>query len=242
VPAAHPSDPDHPDHQGRPRRDHPPPPGDRHGFSGSRRGPGVLEQTRDLVDRGFIVVAHDGRGHGGSEGICTLGDLEELDVEAVVDHAHTLHDRVVVVGASMGAISVIRFAANHPDAVDGVVAVSGPSHWKLTVTPMGLASAALTRTYTGRAVAKRFMGVTVSPTFSYPEAPVDLVRRITAPLAIVHGRQDRVIAAEAAVQLHAAATGPRLLHLVDRMGHAFEEFGRPFVTRATQWALVPAAG
>jgi len=26
------------------------------------------------------------------------------------------------------------------------------------------------------------------------------------------------------------------------MGHAFEQFGRPFVTRATQWALAPAAG
>lgn len=213
-----------------------------HGFSGSRRGAGVVEQARDLVDNGFIVVAHDGRGHGESEGICTLGDLEELDVEAVVDHAHTLHDSVVVVGASMGAISVLRYAATHPGSVDGVVAVSGPSHWKLTRTPMGLASAALTRTYTGRRVAKRFMGVTVSPTFSYPDPPVNLVRRITAPLAIVHGRLDKVIRSEAAVQLHAAATGPRLLHLVDRMGHAFEEFGRPFVTRASLWVLAPALG
>ncbi len=212
-----------------------------HGFSGSRRGPGVLEQARDLVRQGFIVLAHDGRGHGASEGICTLGDLEALDVEAVVDHAHSLHDKVVVVGASMGAISVIRYAADHPD-VDGVVAVSGPSHWKLTLTPMGLASAALTRTYTGRAVAKKFMGVTVSPTFSYPEPPVELVTRITAPLAIIHGREDKVIRSEAAVQLHQAATGPRLLNLVNGMGHAFEEFGRPFVTRAAQWALAPALG
>lgn len=210
-----------------------------HGFSGSRRGPGVLEQAQDLLRRGFIVLAHDGRGHGTSEGSCTLGDLEALDVEAVVDHARSLHDKVVLIGASMGAISVLRYAADHPD-VDGVVAVSGPSNWKLPLTPMGLASAALTRTHTGRAVAKKRMGVTVSPTFSYPEPPVELVKRITVPLAIVHGRKDKVIRSGAAVELHQASTGPRRLNLVDRMGHAFEQFGRPFVTAAAGWALGPA--
>jgi len=207
-----------------------------HGFSGSRREPTVVEQVRDLVKNGFAVVVHDARGHGASGGICTVGDREALDVKAAVDHARTLHHKTVVVGASMGAIGAIRYAAAHPD-IDGVVAVSSPAVWQYPRTPIGLLSALIVRTRLGRAIARRHMGVTISPTFSYPEPPIELIKRISAPVAIVHGRRDRVISPLAADELHEAAKSPRILYLVDRMGHAFEDFGRPTVTAATEWVL-----
>jgi pimeloyl-ACP methyl ester carboxylesterase len=212
-----------------------------HGFSGSRRAQGVLEQARALRDEGFAVVVHDGRGHGESPGACTLGSDEALDVAAAVERARELSDDVVVVGASMGAISVLRYAADDPDLA-GVVAVSGPARWTPPRTPVGLMAAALTQTRAGRAVAKRRMGVTIAPGFSYPAPPVELVTRIAAPLAIVHGTRDRTVPARAAHELYAAATGPRALHVVERMGHAFDKVGRATVTAAARWALGHSSG
>jgi pimeloyl-ACP methyl ester carboxylesterase len=214
-----------------------------HGFSASRRDPGVRAQALELQAAGLAVVVPDLRGHGDSAGACTLGHQEALDVEAAVDRARDLSDDVVVVGASMGAISVLRYAADHPE-LSGVVAVSGPAAWKLPLTATGLLAAAITQTRTGRAIVRRQMGVTVAPGFVRAESPVELVARIRSPLAIVHGRRDRVIPVSSAYALHAAATGPRRLSVVERMGHAFEEFGRAAVTAAAAWALghLPGSG
>ncbi len=207
-----------------------------HGFAASRRERGVREQALALRARGFAVVVPDGRGHGQSPGICTLGSDEALDVAAGVEHARQLSDDVVVVGASMGAISALRYAAEDP-GLAGVVAVSGPASWTLPRTPIGMLNVALTQTRPGRAVLKRRMGVSVAPGFTYAEPPVELVGRLASPLAIVHGTRDRIIPARAAHQLYAAATGPRVLHLVPGMGHAFEEIGRATVTAAAAWTL-----
>lgn len=207
-----------------------------HGFTGTRRGPGVRSQAIELRDQGFAVVVHDARGHGESSGVCTLGTDESLDVAASVDRAREFSDEVVVVGASMGAISVLRYAAEHPD-ITGVVAVSGPSAWTVPRTPRGLLATTLTQTRVGRAIAKRRLGVTLAAGFAYPASPLELVTRISAPLAIVHGLRDRTIPVRAATELYEAATGSRILRIVDRMGHAFEDHGRATVTAATRWTL-----
>lgn len=211
-----------------------------HGFTGSRRNAAVRAQAVALRDAGLAVVVPDLRGHGDSPGACTLGHFESLDVGAAVELARGLHPHVVLVGASMGAISVLRYAADHHD-IAGVVAVSGPSAWKLPRTPVGLLAAALSQTRLGRAVARRHLGVTVAPGFSYAAPPVELVTRVTTPLAIVHGAADRMIPLQAARELQAAATGPHSLHIVERMGHAFEEFGRATVTTAAAWVLAYGA-
>lgn len=63
------------------------------------------------------------------DGLSTVGDREALDVRAVAAFAREHgHPRVVTVGASMGAISVLREAATYAD-VDAVVSVSSPGRW-----------------------------------------------------------------------------------------------------------------
>lgn len=207
-----------------------------HGFTGTRRHRGVREQAIALQERGLAVVVHDARGHGDSDGACSLGALEPFDIEAAVDHARTFSDQVTVVGASMGAIGALRYAADHPD-IDGVVAVSGPAAWELPRNARGLLAATMTQTRPGRALTKRYRGVTIAPGFTHAEPPVELVTRITSPLAIVHGLADRMIPTKAAFELHEAATGPRILRVVARMGHAFEDVGRATVTAAADWTL-----
>src|SRR5580693_350667 len=96
-----------------------------HGFSASASCPNIVELADAIHDDGFDVVTYDARGHGGSPGESTLGDFEQHDVAAAVAKARERTPAVVLIGASMGAIAALRYAATDP-ALAGVVALSCP--------------------------------------------------------------------------------------------------------------------
>lgn len=208
-----------------------------HGFSASANDPNVRALAEALHDDGLDVVCYDARGHGTSEGHSTLGDLERHDVAAAVDAARDRSDRVVLVGASMGAIAAVRYAAA-ADGVAGLVSVSCPSRWRLPRNVHGVFAAGLTRTRIGRALASRWMGVQVAPRWTNPTPPAELVPQVRAPVAFVHGAADRFIPASDAEELFALAHEPRRLEIVPAMGHAFEPQSVPAVRDAVDWALV----
>src|SRR4051812_33709605 len=99
-----------------------------HGFGASKDEPRVDAVARSLRAAGFSTVTYDARGHGESGGASTLGVLERHDVAAAADVARELAPRVVLVGASMGAIAVLGHAAGRDD-VAGVVTVACPAAW-----------------------------------------------------------------------------------------------------------------
>lgn len=214
-----------------------------HGFTASRTNADVLRLRQALEEDGLAVFTYDCRGHGRSGGICTLGDLERHDVAAVTALARRHASRVVLVGASMGAIAVLRYAAEPGEAgevepaLDGVVAVSSPAVWQMPWSPQGVFSTVLTRTPPGRWLLERKVGVRVARKWTKPEPPLDLVARIDAPLAFVHGRHDRFIKPIAAVALHRASPTRRRLDLVAGMGHAFDPVGVPAIRAAIAWTL-----
>ncbi|MFE3000689.1 3-oxoadipate enol-lactonase [Nocardia sp. NPDC059246] len=75
-----------------------------------------------LADKGFRVIRHDMRGHGDSPvpaGPYALSDLGG-DVVALMDRLGV--DTAHVVGISLGGMTGLWLAANHPDRVRGVVA------------------------------------------------------------------------------------------------------------------------
>ncbi len=206
-----------------------------HGFTAHRRHPSVTAMADALHGEGHAVVSYDGRGHGESDGMCTLGNDEDLDVAAAVSTAHELAERVVVVGASMGAIAALRYAADHHD-LDGVVTVSCPARWQLR-TLRTVFAAAVTQTWPGRRFLERSAGVRVAPTKMRLESPEVLAARITSPLAIVHGLADRFMPALEASRLHDQATCRRRLDLVPAMGHAFDEAGTKTILAAVGWCI-----
>src|SRR5262249_16749633 len=110
-----------------------------HGFTAHRRQDDVIRMATALQRAGYVVVVGDLRGHGESGGRRPLGDDERLDVEAMVEAARKEHERVVLVGASMGAIAVLRHAAND-HAIDGVVIVSCPARWQLVSVRSAIAA------------------------------------------------------------------------------------------------------
>ncbi|MBV9284925.1 MAG: alpha/beta fold hydrolase [Acidimicrobiia bacterium] len=211
-----------------------------HGLAATKDNPELVAVAVALQERGFDVLAYDARGHGESGGVCTLGDLERYDVAAAVEQAKTSGLPVVVVGASMGGIAVLRHAADDP-SLAGVVTVSSPADWRLHRSPGTLALAGMIRTRAGRAFAARLFRVRLSPDWTNPESPRALAGRVASPLAVVHGERDRFIPAREAAGLFSANGGERRLFLVPRMGHAFHPAAVPVIGEAVDWALAASA-
>jgi alpha-beta hydrolase superfamily lysophospholipase len=83
--------------------------------------------ARGLARQGFFVFPFDFRGHGFSEGRENHG-RSAADVAAAVRAVRKLGARkVIVVGASLGAIAALVAAPNLRPAVDGIVSVSAPA-------------------------------------------------------------------------------------------------------------------
>jgi alpha-beta hydrolase superfamily lysophospholipase len=212
-----------------------------HGFSASTADQKVLAVAGALTTAGLDVFAYDARGHGRSGGATTLGNLERHDVAAAVEavRASSTSAPVVIVGASMGAIAALHYAADPKHEVDGVVTVSCPAHWRLPRNARGVISAIMTQTPFGRRFALRRMGVRVAPPSRRSAPPVELIAQVHVPLAIVHGRADPFIAAAGAEELLAASNEPHRLEIVDGLAHAFDPadvVAGPIVS-AVDWVL-----
>jgi pimeloyl-ACP methyl ester carboxylesterase len=104
-----------------------------HGYLMNRCEP--LPVARELWQVGFHCLVFDFRAMGKSEGnLCTIGDLERLDVLSAVDFAtRTAPDLpVVVYGASMGGAAAI-LAAAEDTRIRAVVADSAYARLNLAV-------------------------------------------------------------------------------------------------------------
>jgi alpha-beta hydrolase superfamily lysophospholipase len=214
-----------------------------HGFAASCDQPAVVAVAEELSRNGLHVVSYDARGHGRSGGDCTLGDREQLDVAAAVEVARDGGRPVVLVGASMGAVAVLRYAAG-PDAdpgLAGVVAVSSPARWTMPLNARAVMAAGLTRTRLGRFLARRHLRVRLSAKWTRTEPPVELVERVRAPVAFVHGECDRFIPTRDVYDLFQAAPAPSHLEVVPGMGHAYDVAAVPAIVRAVDWVLQPAS-
>lgn len=97
-----------------------------HGFAGSAR---LMAQFGDtLAARGYVVVLPDLSGHG-ANGRPLAEEALQRDLDVAMSHLRGLPDvdpaRVTMVGHSMGAGAVTRYAAAHP-VVAATVAISLP--------------------------------------------------------------------------------------------------------------------
>ena len=207
-----------------------------HGFTGSADDPCLGAIAADLHAQDLDVISYDARGHGRSGGESTLGDAEQHDVAAAVATARLRADRVILVGASMGAIAALRYATADQE-VAGVISLSAPSHWRLPRTPVGLLTTAMTRTRLGRRAVARWLRVRVAPRWTNPAPPAELVAQIGAPTAFLHGTKDHFIPVRDGRELFDNANDPRFIDLGPGMGHGFGNTAVVPVRRAVEWAL-----
>jgi pimeloyl-ACP methyl ester carboxylesterase len=202
-----------------------------HGFTANKDDPRVVALAERLYESGHVVVAYDSRGHGQSGGSCTLGKLEEQDVAGVVVWARTRAERIVLVGASMGAVGALAYAAKDP-AITGVVTVSSPGEWRLPLRVRSLITAGMARTGPGRRWAKRKLNVRIAPWASPDPAHVHLAA-VRSPVVVIHGGQDPIIPWRSSLAREVAEGPQRELILVPDMGHAFDPASIDSICRAT---------
>lgn len=159
-----------------------------------------------FAEHGYGVLAWDFRGHGASGGeLVTLGYNEVLDVEAALAYALSQPgvERVGGWGGSMGAVTMIRATAQHPE-IEALVADSPfatlEDELDLRV-PYPLLNP-LIRTFAERETGLRLDLV----------RPVDEIRLISPrPVFLIQGLGDAMIPLDSAERLYAAAGEPREL-------------------------------
>lgn len=215
-----------------------------HGFTGHRRQPRVRTIVESLRRFG-AVLSLDFRGHGTSEGLCTVGLAEVHDVAAAVGWARDAgYKNVTSVGFSMGGAVALRHAALHEDqhtGVDGVVSVSGPAFWYYRGTAVMRLVHGLIMNAPGR-LALRVRGVRLDDR-PWPDpppiAPVQAIRVLQrTPALVVHGDQDRYFPLEHAHALQRAGAPERTdTWIVPGFGHAEAAIDAQTLERIGRWAL-----
>ncbi|MDP9397011.1 MAG: alpha/beta fold hydrolase [Actinomycetota bacterium] len=222
-----------------------------HGFVGSWHRPPVRAVASRLRAYGG-VLSFDFRGHGRSGGRSTLGDLEVLDLDAVVRWARELgYARVATVGFSMGAAVVVRQAGlSRGEQADGagvdavVVAVSGPSHWYYRGTPAMRRLHRVVSLPSGRLLLQARFRARLDARHwdearpqTWAPTPAELAGRIApVPLLVVHGDRDVWFPLEHAQALYAAAREPKELWVEPGFGHSASDAAPELVDRIGTWA------
>jgi pimeloyl-ACP methyl ester carboxylesterase len=202
-----------------------------HGFSMSSADQRLSALVAWLADAGRAVYTFDFRGHGRSGGTSTLGDLEMLDLDAVVRLAGERgHEKIVVIGASMGGFVALRHAAELGGA-DAVIAISTPAVWGVSPRLRARALVVAVHNRVGRRILSARGTRVDRPVRVPPSSPADLAPLITIPVALVHGDRDPYVPADDAVLLHDRLAGYRRLVLLPGFGHAETAYTRDFAPR-----------
>jgi 3-oxoadipate enol-lactonase len=95
-----------------------------HGLSATRRS--VVQGSRQLIRRGYRLIAYDARGHGASSPPSDPAAYEYADLVADLERVleQRALERPVLVGSSMGAATATAFALAHPERVPALVQVT----------------------------------------------------------------------------------------------------------------------
>jgi pimeloyl-ACP methyl ester carboxylesterase len=188
-----------------------------HGFVHSSRTPRIHAFAHMLAKQVHVVVP-DLRGHGGSDGRCTLGVDEPLDVAAAVAVAPPGLP-VVTVGVSLGGAAVLLHAGTY-GGVAGVVAISSPAWWGAWDTP----STDRIRRYVTSRAGRHFLAGVLRTRIADSCAGVPDARDTVAGIApaftvIVHDPADHYFGEEHARALYEWAREPKSLWLLPGAGH-----------------------
>jgi len=202
-----------------------------HGFTMTSSDRRLTAVADGLAGAGHAVFSFDFRGHGRSAGISTLGDLEILDLDAVVRLARRRgHDKIVVIGGSMGGFVALRHAALL-GGEDAVVAISTPATWGVSHRLRGRALILAAHNRVGRRILSS-RGTRVGERLPGPLlSPSDLAGRINIPVALIHGDRDAYVPIDDARLLHERLGGPKRLIALPGFGHAETAYTADFAAR-----------
>ncbi len=188
-----------------------------HGLVHSSRNPRIHAFAR-LLARDLHVLVPDLRGHGRSEGLCTLGRDEPLDVAAAVAAAPSGLP-VVTVGVSLGGASALLHAGP-AGGVAGVVAVSAPARTNAWDTPATIRVRRYAGSRAGRQVLASVLRTRVAPLSDWVAESKKVVANIAPAFTlVVHDPADHYFGEEHATSIYGWARDPKDLWLLPGTGH-----------------------
>jgi dipeptidyl aminopeptidase/acylaminoacyl peptidase len=185
-----------------------------------------------FLARGIAVLAIDGPGQGEAEyEIPICGDYERAAAAVAdwIEHRTDLDaNRIGIWGVSLGGYYAPRAAA-YEKRIKACIALSGPFDWDRIWE--GLPE--LTReTFRVRSHSRdETQAREVARTLTMKDAAA----RITCPIFIVTGRQDRLVPATHAEQLAKAVSGPVELLIVEDGGHNANNRPYRYRSRTADW-------
>jgi pimeloyl-ACP methyl ester carboxylesterase len=169
-----------------------------------------------FLARGIAILAIDGPGQGEAEyDIPIAGDYERA-ARAACDWIETRADldagRIAMWGVSLGGYYAPRATA-YEKRIKACIALSGPFEWKdiWGALPLLTREAFRVRSHCSTEAEALRHAATLSMK--------DAAARITCPIYIVTGRQDRLVPASHAEQLARSVSGPVELLIVEDGGH-----------------------
>jgi pimeloyl-ACP methyl ester carboxylesterase len=185
-----------------------------------------------FLARGIAVLAIDGPGQGEAEyDIPIAGDYERA-ARAVCDWIETRPDldanRIAMWGVSLGGYYAPRATA-YEKRIKACIALSGPFEWK----EIWAALPVLTR----EAFRVRSHSATEAEALRHAAAlsMSDAAKRITCPIYIVTGRQDRLVPASHAERLAKSVSGPVELMIVEDGGHNANNRPYRYRSQSADW-------
>lgn len=167
-----------------------------------------------LVREGFNVFLFDYRGYGWSEGRPTIQGIHQ-DAEAALETLVMMpginHDRIIVLGQSLGGAVAVYTAVNSPERkhIKALVIDSAFSGYRL-----------IAREKLSQLIVTWPVQYPLSYLFNDAYSPVKWIAKVSpVPVIIIHGEQDAVVPAHHAEALFDAAREPKQLWRVPRLGH-----------------------
>ncbi len=190
-----------------------------HGFTGNKAG---MNPFADFLRDEFLTLRFDFSGNGESEGV-----FEEATYSKETDDALAAVDfmkkrgcaSIALVGHSMGAAVALLAGAK----VDVVVSLAGPSK----PNPQRMTKYA--REWVNKELPKSFLD---------DLAKTDIlaaVKKIKAPLLIVHGSSDSVLPVKEAYELDKLANNPKKLVILPGTDHDFGEETPQVLQEVREW-------
>lgn len=185
-----------------------------------------------FLARGVATLAFDGPGQGEAEYDLAIRGDYEVPGSAIVDWAQQRDDvdtdRIAIWGVSLGGYYAPRAAA-FDGRLKACIALAGPYHWadEWDRLPELTREAFRVRSRATDEAEAREKAATLSLK--------GVAERITCPLLVIFGKQDRLIGFEAAERLAAEASGPTTLWMIPDGNHGATNRAYRFRPQSADW-------
>jgi alpha-beta hydrolase superfamily lysophospholipase len=179
----------------------------------------LLPEARAFHQLGYSSFLVDFPGCGGSEGASTtIGYTEADDVARAVDYARDTwgRQRQMLFGQSMGAAAILRALACLGVQTDAAI-LECPFDRLINTVKARFGAMGIPSFPAAHALV--LWGGILHGYNGFSHNPVVYARRVSCPVLLLHGRDDRRVQTHEIDAIFQALTGPKHLHVFESLGH-----------------------